>query len=157
MTDTRSNLLFPSIDARNLTGCEYMLPADLGGEHNVLVLIFQCRQQAPAASWFPFLEQLTASHRDVRAYEVALVPSVYRLARPFIDGGITASIPEPAVRERTLTAYTDVRQFTQALQIATPATIAVLLLDRVGHVLWRGQGGCDTAQAAALERAIENI
>ena len=33
-------------------------------------------------------------------------------------------------------------------------TIAVLLLDREGHVLWYGQGGYDAVQAAALERAI---
>jgi hypothetical protein len=58
------------------------------------------------------------------------------------------------VRERTLTVYTDVRQFTQVLQITTTATITVLLIDRVGRILWRGQGGYDAAQVAALERAI---
>jgi hypothetical protein len=89
MTDSVSaKLLFPRINALSLTGCEYTLPAERGGERNVLVLAFQRRQQALVASWFPFLEQLMANHRDLRAYEVAIVPSVYTLARPFIDGGM---------------------------------------------------------------------
>jgi hypothetical protein len=158
MTDSVStNLLFPTISARSLSGCEYTLPADLGGERNVLVLMFQRRQQALVASWFSFLEQLMANHRDLRAYEVAIVPSVYTLARPFIDGGMIGGTPDLTVRERTLTVYTDVRQFTQVLQITTTVTITVLLIDRVGRILWRGQGGYDAAQTAALERAIGGV
>lgn len=154
MHDAQSNLLFPTLSARNLAGCTFLLPAGLGGERNVLVLIFQSAQHALAAGWFPFLERLLARQCGLQVYEIALVPSVYTLARPFIDGGMIAGTPDRAIRERTLTSYTDVAQITQALGI-TAASIAVLLVDRAGQVLWCGQGAYHPAQAAMLERLAD--
>jgi hypothetical protein len=146
----------PGLSARSLTGCAYTFPADLGGKPNVLVLVFERRQQPAADSWFPFLERLMAEHQDLRAYTLRLMANGYTLARPFIDGGMVAEIHSQIARERTLTVYTDVRQLAQALDIPTTAA-AVLLVDAAGRIGWRGQGRYDPVQAAALARAVAGM
>lgn len=145
---------FPQIRARSLTGQQYQLPGDLEGVLNVTVIAFRMWHQELVDEWFRFLEPLVAAAPDVRAYELPVLSNTYWLARPMIDGGMSAGIPSLAVRQRTLTIYTDVGRFTRALAIGSTGTITTLLLDRPGKILWRGMGRFDQAQAAGLERQI---
>jgi hypothetical protein len=148
---------FPALQARNLNGRTLALPAEFGGTHNVAIIAFQRWHQDLVDSWFPFLEPLLAAYPDLRAYELPMIGGLYRLARPFIDGGMAAAIPDPAVRDRTLTVYTDVRRVMAALQIPSTATITLLLVDRTGRIFWRDEGAYDAERAAGLERALATL
>jgi len=148
---------FPVLQARNLNGRTLTLPADFGGTYNVAVIAFQRWHQELVDAWFPYLEPLVAAHPELRAYELPMIGGLYSLARPFIDGGMAAAIPDPAVRERTLTVYTDVRRVMAALQIPSTATITLVLVDRSGRIFWRDAGAYDAERAAGLERALTTL
>jgi hypothetical protein len=148
---------FPVLQARNLNGRTFTLPAEFGGAYNIAVIAFRRWHQQLVDAWFPYLESLMAAHPDLRAYELPMIGGLYSLARPFIDGGMAAAIPDPAVRDRTLTVYTDVRQVVAALQIPSTATITLLLVDRSGRIFWRDTGAYDAERAASLERALATL
>lgn len=148
---------FPVLQARNLNGRILTLPAEFGGAYNIAIIAFQRWHQDLVDSWFPYLETQLAAHPDLRAYELPMIGGIYNLARPFIDGGMAAAIPDPAVRERTLTVYTDVRRVMAALQIPSAATITLLLVDRSGRIFWRNEGAYDAERAASLERALATL
>lgn len=145
---------FPQLEARNLNGRRLTLPSGLAGLRNVVIIAFRRWHQEQVDAWFPALDLLLAAHADLRAYELPMIASGYRLARPFIDGGMAVAIPSPAVRERTLTVYTDVPKVMAALQIASAETISTLLVDLGGQILWRSEGAYDTAKGAGLAQAL---
>ncbi len=131
---------FPSLQARNLNGRTLALPTDFGGARNVVIVAFRRWHQSLVDSWFPALAPLLAADPELRAYELPMIAGGYSLARPFIDGGMAHAIPDLAVRERTLTVYTNVAQSLAALQISSPETITILLVDRSGQIFWRSAG-----------------
>ncbi len=146
--------LFPELRARNLEGRALHLPRDFAGVRNVVLVAFQRWHQDLVDSWIPYVGRLITSHPELRVYEVPVLSSTYSLARPFIDGGMRAAIASREVRERTLTTYTDVSRVVRSLGLPGTGTVAILLVDRTGRIHWRGQGGYEPAQAAALERAV---
>lgn len=154
MTTAPGSARFPPLQARNLNGRSLQLPAEFGGERNIALIAFRRWHQELVDSWFPCLERLLAKHPELRACELPMIGGVYTLARPFIDGGMAAAIPDPAVRERTLTVYTDVGRARAALGITSTETITLLLVDRQGQIFWRDQGGYSAERAAGLERAL---
>lgn len=61
---------FPRVEGSKLEGGHLVLPADLKGELNMVLIAFQREQQRDVDSWLPFLKTVTDSQRDVRVYEV---------------------------------------------------------------------------------------
>ena len=59
-----------------------------------------------------------------------------------------------AVRERTLTVYTNVAKVIAALQIRSPETITILLVDRSGQISWRSEGVYAADKGAGLTQAL---
>lgn len=146
--------VFPPIEARNLNGRRLALPAGFAGMRNVVIVAFRRWHQALVDSWFPALDPLLAAYPDLRAYELPMIASGYRLVRPVIDGGMAVAIPDPAVRERTLTVYTDVAKVREELQITNPETISILLVDLSGQIAWRSEGAYDPQKGAGLAQAL---
>jgi hypothetical protein len=146
--------IFPPLQARNLNGRAFALPSTFGGARNVVIIAFRRGHQQLVDSWFPALDPLLAAYSDLRAYELPMIASGYALVRPFIDGGMAGAIPSPTVRERTLTVYTDVARFRALLQISSPETITILLVDRSGKIFWRSLGAYTTDKGAELAQAL---
>jgi hypothetical protein len=48
-----------------------------------------------------------------------------------------------------------VAQSLAALQISSPETITILLVDRSGQIFWRSEGEYTYAKGAALEQALD--
>ncbi|PDV96747.1 TlpA family protein disulfide reductase [Candidatus Chloroploca asiatica] len=151
---TLNNASFPIVEARNLNGRTLTLPSGFGGERNLVLVAFQRWHQGQVDSWFPYLDQQMAAYPDLRVYELPIISNFYNLARPFIDGGMASTIANAAVRDRTLTIYTDVNRIRSALQIKSTASITLLLVDREGTIFWRESGAYSPARATLLERAL---
>lgn len=149
-----TSAVFPPLQARNLNGRTLALPTEFAGTRNVVIVAFRRWHQQMVDSWFPALEPRLAAHPDLRAYELPMIASGYTLARPFIDGGMARAIPNPVVRERTLTVYTNVAQSLAALQISSTETITILLVDRSGQIFWRSEGEYTADKGAALEAVL---
>jgi len=69
--------------------------------------------------------------------------------RGWIDGGMTQAISDLAIREHTLTAYTDVRAVCRALGVVGVGRVVPVLVAG-GRVRWQGAGPVDDAQLAKL-------
>ena len=149
--------VFPPLPARNLNGRKLALPADFAGVRNVVLIAFRRWHQQLVDSWGPALDPLLAIYPDLRTYELPMLASSYSLVRPFIDGGMASAIRDQAVRERTLTIYTNIAQGMAALQIGNPETITILLVDRSGTISWRSEGAYDPEKGRGLERALAEI
>ena len=67
---------------------------------------------------------------------------------------MAASIRDPVILQRTLTVYGDVNRVTRPLGIEDRSTIALIFVDRAGHVRWRGAGGFAPLLAHELETAL---
>jgi hypothetical protein len=148
---------FPRLAVRDLDGCEVALPAGLPGEWTVVIVAFRREQQDLVDSWVPWLEQPAAADSRLGFVELPAIGLRWQPARPVIDGGMAAAIPDQKTRRRTLTVYTDIRRITVPLGITDRNTIWLFLVDRAGRVRWRGSGGRDAATAAALTAALANL
>jgi hypothetical protein len=146
---------FPSIETRDLEGRRYVLPDDLPEGRRLIVVAFQQWQQILVEGWKAEAGDLQTAHPDLTVWEVPSLSKGYTLARPYIDGGMRAGIPDIFVRQHTLTAYTDLRVLTRELGVTTRETVWVYLLDRAGRITWSESGQVDVAKAAALAAALE--
>ena len=146
---------FPRVEGVNLEGRRFVLPADLDGHLNVVVIAFRREQQRDVDGWMPFLAQLAAERSELRVYELPMLGRLYRPMRPFIDGGMRRGIPDAAVRAATVTLYVDKSAVRRALRLDGENSIYVLLIDRDGRVYWRADGPFDAHLAKGLQQALD--
>ena len=106
-------------------------------------------------TWLPGLVDLEERRPYVAIYELPVLSSAYSPARWFIDGGMARGVGTDAARARTITVYTDVGKAVRELGLPGTDTIAVLLVDRAGHILAREHGRFDDQKATRLTAALE--
>ena len=151
---TPRHAVFPTVRAWNLNRRPLQLPADFEGERNLVVVAFQRDQQALVDSWQPAIDVLLDRYPDLRFYEL---PTIYRgnpVFRAWLDGAMRLGIPDRQARERTITLYLDKPEFRAALGLPREETIYLLLLDRAGQVVWRGEGAHTPRAADELNEAL---
>jgi hypothetical protein len=146
---------FPTVTGSNLHRRKVTLPQDLQGELNLVLIAFQQWQQTQVDTWIPFARQLEGIHPGVRYYELPTIQRLNFVARTFINEGMRAGLPDPVVRERTITLYLDKDEFRQALQLPHEDDIFVLLLDRQGQVLWRAEGDFAPEKGESLAEQVQ--
>jgi hypothetical protein len=146
---------FPTVTGSNLQRSKLTLPQDFQGELNLVLIAFQQWQQTQVDTWIPFARQLEETHPGVRYYELPTIQQLNVLVRTFINEGMRAGLPDPVVRERTITLYLDKDEFRQALQLPHEDHIYVLLLDRQGQVLWRAEGDFTPEKGESLAEQLQ--
>ena len=146
---------FPQVTGSNLERRRFSLPGDLEGDLNLLFLAFWQRHQAMVDSWMPLAARLQQQHEGLVAYELPVIQSRSRLSQWFIDSGMRAGIPDPRIREHTITVYLDKPPFLDALEISDDRTIHVLVVDRSGRVVWRTTGAWDEEREEDLVSFVD--
>lgn len=149
--------MFPQITGRNLENEEILLPNALKGEINLLIIAFKKEQQALVDGWIPFLKSLAQKYPRLAFYELPTLSSSYSLIRWMIDGGMRAGIPDKKARERTITLYTNKREFRKKLRIPDEDTIHVLLLGKNGEVIWRNTDRFTGVKGQSLEKHVQEL
>lgn len=149
-----SDRVFPQVRGRNLEGLGVDLPDAFVGDRNIVAIAFQRNHQDLVDSWVPWFEEQAAVDPGLCFYEIPTIGRIWAPIRNLIDGGMAAAIREPVILQRTLTVYGDVNRLTQPLGIEDRSTIAVVLVDRSGHVRWSGSGGWNEPLAHDLEAAL---
>jgi hypothetical protein len=137
---------FPDVDVASLEGSRKHLPEDLE-DASVLILAFERHQQGEVDDWISALEAAGCAYPIL---EVPTIGSRYRLFRPFIDGGMRAGIPDPIVRARTLTTYTDVGRVLRALGLRSTEHVVAALVEPSGEVRALVQGRAEPASVRML-------
>lgn len=153
---------FVPVQGRTLDGTVVELPSQLPAARTVVVLAFRQRQQGDVDRWIDLAVALgvPASPLDVArpmataVIEVPVLGRRYLGARRFIDGGMAASIRDPAVLARTITVYTDPAAFRRRCGVPTAEEVTVLLVGRDGVVTWDRTGDPQPGDREALARAL---
>lgn len=132
---------FPRISSENLNKEPITLPDDLKGQPALLLIAYRQHQQENVNTWLGHLDTIEEEIPGVRVLELPTISSgKWGWMAGFIDGGMRSGIPDPAARARTVTLYTDVSLFNQALMIEDTDTIHAVLLDRDSRVVARVDG-----------------
>lgn len=145
---------FPVISGDNLSGQHFTLPDDFAGELNLVFVAFTQEQQRDVNTWVPLAEELTALYPGLRDYELPVVWQMPRFRQMMLDYWMRTGILDPATRAKTITLYTDVPAFLQALDLPGDRVIYVLLVDATGHVIWRETGAYTPEKALALQQVL---
>jgi hypothetical protein len=149
------SVYFPQITAKNLNNKEITLPDDLAGEPALVLVAFQQRQQINVNTWLDQLELIESSIEGVRVIETPTISGKkWGWMAGFIDGGMRSGIPDVEARARTITLYTDVGTFRQALGLENENTIYSVLLDEQGIVVDIVEGDFEQAKLDQLVGAI---
>ncbi len=127
---------FPRITAENLNRVEMTLPDDLAGSPALILIAYKQKQQTNVNTWLDRMDEIKSAIPGVQIIETPTISSgKWGWMAGFIDGGMRSGIPDPEARARTITLYTDVSLFNQALNIESTDTIYAVLLDEQGEVI----------------------
>jgi len=148
---------FPIVETRDLEGRVYRVPDDLPPGPRLVIVPFKQWQQVLVEGWKAAVEDLGDAYPDLSVWEMPALSKSYTLARPYIDGGMRAGIPDLFVRQHTVTTYTDLKALTRLLDIPSRDTVSVFLLDRHGRIAWRDAGQVDEAKIRLLAEALAGV
>lgn len=148
---------FPVVSGYNLDRKELEFPGDFGAKYNLVVVAFEQYHQNDVNTWIPFLQEVEAFHPSFMYYELPTIQSLPALPRTFINEGMRAGIPDQTARERTVTLYLDKEMFKKATNISGEEEIHLLLVDKVGNILWRGSGPYSDDEAKNLVDYLQNV
>ncbi len=146
---------FPTIQSENLNKETITLPDDLRGNPALLLIAYRQDQQENINTWLGHIGTIEEQIPGVRILELPTISSRnWGWMAGFIDGGMRKGIPDPAARARTVTLYTDVGLFNQALMIDDTNTIHAVLLDRDSRVVARVDGDYSDEKLNTLINAL---
>lgn len=149
-----SDVYFPTITAENLNKEKITLPDDLAGEPALVLIAYQRQQQENVNTWLDRIDEIKAAIPGVRIIETPTISSMkWGWFSGFIDGGMRSGIPDTQARARTITLYTDVSKFNDALGIESTKTIYAVLLDDKGRVIQMVEGDYNDEKITKLIRA----
>ncbi len=145
---------FPTVDATSLNKDHLVLPANFGGELNLVMISFAREQQQQVDTWLPAARQLEQQHPDVQYYELPTTERENLLYRWWFNSALRSNNTDPALDGRILTLYLSKGAFLRALHIPNEKKIAVLLVDRAGNVLWQTEGAFTAKKNQQLQAAL---
>ena len=146
-------MIFPTVRGQDCKGRSLFLPDGFTGEFNVALIAFQRYQQEALETWLPYLETLSEQNQELRLYILPTIQQLDEYQAQFFDLGLKFR-QDSLLDQRRFTLYVDLNDFNRALDIPTVNRIYVLLLDRIGNVLWRADGVFTPEKARALDETL---
>jgi hypothetical protein len=142
----------PTVTAENLNEKPFTLPAQLPAERSLVLMAFEREQQVVLNTW---VEGLSLKDNKLPWIETPVIAKGYGLFRGFIDNGMRRGIPDPALRERTITLYTDPTALRRDMGLSGDGKeVWVLVVDRSGQVLAQAPGAYSADKAKPLLEAL---
>ncbi len=145
---------FPAVEGVNLDNAAQALPGAFKGQFNLVLMAFRREQQAEVDTWLPELRRMALERSGFDFYELPVIGPKVAPLRWIIRKGMGSKITEPGARLRTILVFAEKAPLLSPLNIVSEETIAVLLLDGQGRLLWRSEGFWSPAKGAALRRAV---
>lgn len=155
MNDGKKTLVFPNVSGSNLEGKSRRLPNDFEGDLNIVIIAFRREHTDMIESWLNSLAQMIGKNTKLGFYELPVLSRAYSPFRWWIDGGMRAGIVDDEARERTVTVYTNKRDFKRRLEIPNEETIYIFLVRRNGTILWQDKGRLTEAKFQKLQNAVQ--
>lgn len=145
---------FPKISGRNLEGRLFNLPSDFEAEYNIVLIAYTQWQQLDVDSWMPYLKELSQRFPKTKVYELPTVERMGFFRESLLDYWMRTGIPDKAIREATITLYTDVQVFNRQLNLANKDEIYLLVLRPSGELLWQTKGRYKENAALELKKFL---
>lgn len=133
------------------------LPYDFQARLNIVFIPFYQWQQMEVNSWIAFVQDLEKRSTDLYYYELPTIEDRNTLSKILINEGMRVGIPNPTSRVRTIILYLDKPAFRYALEMPDEGCILVLLVDRIGNVLYRARGGFTPEAGESLHLAVKQV
>lgn len=152
-----SSEIFPVVHGMNLEGDKMILPQDLKGTLNLVIIAFKREQQNDVDTWIKALEVYVQDNPNVKLYELPTLKTFNMLMRLNINNGMRYGIANKQSREQTITLYVDKKSFKSRLLIPNEDRIQILLLNNAGKVFWRTSGPASQEKINALKTKIKHI
>ena len=139
---------FPFLAGENLNGKAFHLPQDLPAEKTLVLIAFEREQQVVLDSWSHGLDLLNG---QIAWIEIPVISTPYVLGSFIINSGMRRGIPNPKIRERVITIYTDREAFAKSMGIEYNKNEAyVAVVDRSGKNLGFVKGLYDENKAREI-------
>ena len=146
-------LLFPTVHGSTVATKDVMLPHDLGGKANIVIVSFSEDQRVMADTWLPLVKNI-AEQPDVQYREVITPSLTGWLTENTVDAVFSFRERDPGVYEKTVTVYPNREALVRGLHLPTTHTIYTLLLDQSGYVRWRADGSMTPLEGEQLREAV---
>lgn len=150
-------LQFPALEGHDIDGRKLIVPAELEGHYNLVLVAYERWHQRLVDSWVGSARELERRHDQLRVYEIPLIRNMSWIRRKQLDFWMSQGISDPVARATTITIYTDVDGVNRSLHVPHADNIWLFLIDKAGAVYWRGTGPYDPGQFRALEHTVEAL
>ena len=144
---------FARMAARDLERRPRSLPEAFTGRWNLVLVAFRREHQSDVDTWTSWQSTVGEEHREFECYEVPVLAVRWLPMRRAIDGGMAYAVGDAAIKQRTMTVYTNVARAAHALDIDDTSVITALLVDGTGTIRWRTTGPA-TPEATASVMAV---
>ena len=146
--------VMPETEAKDLEGTERVLPRDLWGEVNLLIIAFEREQGEAIDSWRAVAKKQRETHPKLDYYGIPVLPSaLFLLGRP-IRSGMRDQYTAEIERVRILLMFTNPGELRESLQVGEGTAVRAVLVDKAGKVLWWTSGKATDASGAAFSAAV---
>jgi hypothetical protein len=142
------------VSGSSLDGKRFNLPRDLKGKVNIVIIAFRREQTDIIEQWADPLKDVMKADPSLEVYELPTLSRGYSPFRWWIDGGMRAGIVDDEARRRTITIYTNKRNFKVQLGIPNEETIYIFLVGKDGRIITQVQGDFTEEKHQQLQNAI---
>lgn len=149
--------LFPALEGHDIDGRKLVVPAQLDGSYNLVVVAYERYHQRLVDTWIERARELERRNDHIRVYEIPVIRNMSWIRRKQLDFWMSQGISDPLARATTITIYTDVDRINRSLRVPHSNNIRLFLIDQSGAVYWRGAGPYDRGQFRALEQTVEAL
>ena len=147
---------FPTISAQALDKSPLIVPTQLAGRQNLLLLSWARDQTSQLDTWTAVAQALQHTHFDFRVYRMLVSMPENALYRWWDNASLRAQETDPELLHWDVPLYTDKVALRRALGISSDEhAVVAVLVDRAGHILWKAQGPSTAATRAGLLAAAQ--
>ncbi|RXS95604.1 hypothetical protein [Silvibacterium dinghuense] len=147
--------VFPDVVSYSLDKARVDLPSGFEGKVNLLLLSFEPEQQKDIETWYPAAQALQHTNFAFRWYRLPVEARENFIFRWWDNSSLRSDETDPEMWHWIVPIYVNKDDFRRSLQIPNEHEIAVLLVDKEGHVLWRSSGVMTPQKRAALDALPE--
>ena len=150
--------VFPTIDADALDKTTLHLPSGMEGRLNLLLLSWTRNQVSALDSWTATAQALQHTRFDFRVYRMPISAPENALFRWWDNASLRAAETDPELLHWDVPLYTDKALLHQAIGTeGDERSVVILLVERSGRIVWKGQVASTEATRAGLLTAAAAI
>lgn len=151
---TVSTDFFPRLTADAMDKSTIVVPTQLKGQVNLLLLSWARDQDGQLATWTAIGQALEHTHPNVRVYTILVSSRENPLFRWWDNASLRESQTDPELLPWTLALYTDEAALRRKLGVPNERSIVALLVDRSGKILWKAIGPSSASTRGGLLAAV---